>query len=77
MADCMAMTNFGEDMNAVNFIVPSKLGAGSYKKEDESGGALTELGGEGRDNRVALGDPVLPTLTFLLCEGPPILVVSY
>ena len=44
MADCMAMTNFGEDMNAVNFVVPSKLGAGSYKKEDESGGALTELG---------------------------------
>ena len=77
MADCMAMTNFGEDMNAVNFIVPSKLGAGSYKKDDRNGGALTELGGEGRDNRVALGDPVLPTLTFLLCEGPPILVVSY
>ena len=58
MAECMAMTNFGEDMNAVNFIVPSKLGAGSYKKEDESGGALTELGGEGGDNRVAFSDPI-------------------
>ena len=60
MADCMAMTNFGEDMNAVNLIVPSpKPGVGCLNKDDRNGGALTELGGEGRDNRVALGDPVL------------------
>jgi len=51
-----------------------KLGAGSYKKDDRNGGALTELGGEGRDNRVALGDPVLGDPHLLLCEGPPIYV---
>ena len=42
MAECMAMTNFGEDMSDVNFIVPSKLGVGSYKKDDRNRGALTE-----------------------------------
>jgi len=56
MAECMAMTNFGEDMSDVNFIVPSKLGAGSYKKEDESGGALTELGVRVGDNRLLFSD---------------------
>jgi len=59
MADCMAMTNFGEDMSDVNFIVPSKLGEFPIRKKTKVEGPSQSWGCEGRDNRVALGDPVL------------------